>query len=267
MPKLKKVLLCQPDNFSVDYIINTLMQPHSVDKKKAMEQWQNMAEVYRSIGIEVEVIRQPEGVPDMVFAVDHGIVKGNSVLLANMRYDQRKKESQYYRKWFIDHGYELNELSNVNYFEGGDARYFNEEIFLGTGYRANKESAHEMSQHLDTEVIPIEIIDPDYYHIDTSFLPINSQTAFYYPPSYSEESNKVFESKIPNLIALNKTAAEDFAANSQISGKDIVTQSEEPEFTAALKELGMNIHVVDVSEFNKAGGGIRCMTLPLELEE
>src|SRR5450631_2436007 len=97
--KVRRVLLCRPTYFVVDYIINPHMQPYSVDQAKAMAQWEALVAVLKQLGIHVEIIEQEPDVPDMVFATDQGIVRGGEILLANFRYSQRKKERHYYREW------------------------------------------------------------------------------------------------------------------------------------------------------------------------
>jgi N-dimethylarginine dimethylaminohydrolase len=70
---------------------------------------------------------------------------------------------------------------------------------------------------------------------------------------------------IPNLYELSEEATRAYAANSFVSGKDIVISKGIPkEFHTQLKKLGLRIHEVDVSEFKKAGGGIHCLINVLE---
>lgn len=243
------------------------MQPHSVDRVKAMQQWENLAGTYESLGIKVEIIDQKPDVPDMVFAVDQGIVRDGAVLLANFRPIQRRKERVYYREWFRRAGYRLRALSNVHFFEGGDARFFGGKLFVGTGFRASLSSCEELAQKLGVEVVPVQIATPDFYHLDMGFLPLDEKTAFYYPAAYTYESRQTFQRQVPELLEFNEQAANDMAANSVVSGKDVVTQCSEPEFSTSLTRMGYKIHYVDVSEFNKAGGGIRCLTNVLEWEQ
>lgn len=265
--RIKRVLLCRPNYFQIDYIINPLMEPFSVDRPRALKQWDELVKTYESLGIKVEVIEQQPDVPDMVFAVDCGIVTDGSVLLANFRHSQRRHERQYYRRWFREHGFGLRALSNVHYFEGGDARFFGEKLFVGTGFRASRDSCEELEKKLNVEVIPIEIINPNYYHLDMGFLPLTDTTAFYYPAAYSADSREIFKRHVPELLELTDRAAKDYAGNSITSGKDIITQCSDPDFLKELDRHGFKVHQVDVDEFNKAGGGIRCMTNVLEWEE
>src|SRR5579884_2869201 len=174
---VKRVLLCRPTYFTVDYVINPHMQPFTVDSKLALKQWQSLVDTLKALGVKVEVIEQREDVPDMVFAADQGIVRNGEVLLANFRYKQRQKERIYYREWFRQHGYGLRALSNIFPFEGGDALFFGDLLFVGTGFRASVASCEELAHKLEIDVMPLRLVDPYFYHLDMSFLPIDNQTA------------------------------------------------------------------------------------------
>lgn len=262
---VKRVLLCRPTYFTVDYVINPHMQPYAVDPNKAMAEWESLVDLLKSLGVKVEIIEQKEDVPDMVFATDQGIVRDGAVLLANFRYKQRQKERIYYREWFRDHGYRIRSLSNIFPFEGGDALRFSDMLFVGTGFRASIASCEELAAKLDMDVMPLRLVDPYFYHLDMAFLPINETTAFYYPPAFSENSQHLLARLVPNLYELSKEAVTAYAANSFVSGNDIVISKGVPaSFKNDLKKIGIKAHEVDVSEFKKAGGGIHCLINVLE---
>jgi N-dimethylarginine dimethylaminohydrolase len=261
---VKKVLLCRPNYFSVDYIINPHMQPHSVDRAKALEQWEKLVDVLKGLEIKVEVIEQAEGVPDMVFATDQGIVQGNDVWLASFRYAERQKERPYYRDWFRDHGYELRSLTNIFSFEGGDTLFFDDMLFVGTGFRANVASCEELSEALNIDVIPLRLVDASFYHLDMAFLSIDKETAFYYPGAFSTNSKNLLKRLVKNLHELTKEQVEAYAANSYVTGDTIIVQSGVPSFKEQLEALGKKVIEVDVSEFRKAGGGIHCLINTLQ---
>lgn len=230
-----------------------------------MRQWQSLVDMLESLKIKVEVIDQQPDVPDMVFATDQGIVRDGAVLLANFRYPQRQKERQYYREWFREHGFRLRALSNIFPFEGGDTLFFHDMLFVGTGFRASVSSCEELAQKLHIDVMPLRLVDPYFYHLDMAFLPINDTTAFYYPPAFSNNSRNLLKRLVPGLHELSQEAVEAYAANSFVSGKDIIISAGTPsDFTEALQRLGLTVHEVDVSEFKKAGGGIHCLICVLE---
>ncbi len=262
---VKRVLLCRPTYFTVDYVINPHMQPYSVDPSKAMRQWQNLVDKLKALDIKVDIIEQKEDVPDMVFATDQGIVRDGAILLANFRYKERQPERIYYREWFRDHGFRLRALSNIFPFEGGDTLFCGDMLFVGTGFRASVSSCEELSKKLEIDVIPLRLMDPMFYHLDTCFLPINADTAFYYPEAFSKNSKSILNRLIPNLLELSKADTMAFAANAFVSGKDIVISAgTSAKFKADLKKLGLTVHELDMSEFKKSGGGIHCLINVLE---
>ena len=263
--QVKRVLLCRPTHFTVEYVINPHMQPYSVDPAKALKQWQKLVEILKGLGIKTDIIEQEPDVPDMVFAADQGIVKDGAILLANFRYRQRQPERIYYREWFRDNGFHLRSLSNIFPFEGGDTLFFNDMLFVGTSYRASVASCEELANKLEVDAIPLRLVDPHFYHLDMAFLPINKTTAFYYPPAFSESSQNLLDRLVPNLIKLTKEAVSAYAANAFVSGQDIVISSGTPaSFRQELEKLGLTIHEADISEFKKAGGGIHCLINVLE---
>jgi N-dimethylarginine dimethylaminohydrolase len=263
--RVKRVLLCRPTHFTVDYVINPHMQPYTVSADRALEQWQSLVGTLESLDIKVEVIEQQEDVPDMVFATDQGIVRDGAILLANFRFPQRQPERVYYREWFREHGFRLRALSNIFPFEGGDTLFLGDMLFVGTGFRASIASCEELAQKLEIDVIPLRLVDPYFYHLDMGFLPVNNDTAFYYPPAFSKNSQNLLKRLVPNLIELSEEAVHAYAANAFVSGSDIVISKGTPKkFRDDLKKLGLAIHEVDVTEFKKAGGGIHCLINVLE---
>ncbi|HUA12997.1 MAG TPA: arginine deiminase-related protein [Candidatus Sulfotelmatobacter sp.] len=258
--------MCRPVHFSVEYAINPHMKPGSTNLEKANRQWQNLVDTLRKIGVYVEIIDQVEGVPDMVFAADQGIVRGGEILLANFRFPQRQPETATYAKWFEAHGIKTKRLPAGFSFEGGgDSLFFNDMLFVGTGYRASVGSCEEIANALDIDVMPLRVIDPFFYHMDMSFMPLSPDTAFYYPKSISENSRSILKKLVPNLYELSLEEVHAYSANSFISGNQIVISAEAPEsFRKRLHDLGMNIFEADISEFKKAGGGIHCLINPIE---
>ena len=265
--RIKRVLMCKPLYFdTLDYAINPWMQPGTINKEKALQEWETLVKVYTDQGIEVEIIEQQKGSPDMVFATDQGIVQDKKVLLSRFWTDERKNESTHYNKWFREHGYHIMQLPPEVYFEGnGDSYLWNDKLFIGTGYRANDKTCEAVSKLLDYEVIPLEIIDPKFYHLDVGFFPLNNETAFYYPLAFSEKSRGVLKKLVPHLIEFTDEEASGFCANSVVTDHQVIHQSNNPTFTEKLEKLGYTSIEVDVSEFKKSGGGIHCLTNMLEV--
>lgn len=62
------------------------------------------------------------------------------------------------------------------------------------------------------------------------------------------------------ILIVSKNECIKFALNSVVFGKDVVVHQEATEFISELRSRGYRVHTVDVSEFMKFGGGLKCLT-------
>lgn len=262
---VKKVLMCRPLHFDVSYVINPWMKVGSVDRSKAIVQWEALVDTYKKLGIEVEVIDQDNQVPDMVFAADQGIVKKGKVAISNFRFAERRGETLFYRKWFENKNYDIVDLPNDSFFEGGGESVFvGDTLVVGYGIRTSEGSILKLRELIDTEVVGLELIDPYFYHLDLAFFPVSSKTAFYYPPAFSARAREKIKKLIPNLITLTRDEAYSFVANSMVTDHHIVMQKGNRNFAKKVEALGYKVINVDLSEFLKSGGAAHCLTGVLE---
>lgn len=254
--------MCKPDFFRVDYAINPWMKIGEVDLSLAREQWEKLVNTYRSLGVEVTIIDQDKLYPDMVFVADQGILApDNKFLVSNFKYKERRGESEKYAKWYSEHGYDVVRLPFENKFEGyGEYQSWRNTGLIGTGFRTSKESAKMLSSLLDQEIIQLELVNEHFYHLDTCLMVLDGNTIIYYPKAFSDRSRKVLESLVPNKIEFDEREVKNFAANSVVISKNVVTQKNNPIMKQLLIELGYVVHEVDLGEFMKSGGGIHCLT-------
>jgi N-dimethylarginine dimethylaminohydrolase len=71
------------------------------------------------------------------------------------------------------------------------------------------------------------------------------------------------EENVQDLIEVNEKEALRFACNAVVLGNDIVMNSECPNISKDLESRGFTIHASDTSEFLKAGGSAKCLTIQL----
>ena len=71
------------------------------------------------------------------------------------------------------------------YFEGaGDALFCGDTLFAGYRIRSDAAAISRSASMLGCRVIPLELVDPYYYHLDTCFCPLPPGVAIYYPPAF-----------------------------------------------------------------------------------
>ncbi|HEV7808300.1 MAG TPA: ornithine--oxo-acid transaminase [Solirubrobacteraceae bacterium] len=263
----RRYLMCPPTHFDVTYAINPWMDiAIAVDRELAQRQWDALVQTYRDAGATIEVIEAQPGLPDMVFTANLGIVDGTTFIGARMRHPQRRPETAHAMRWFRDHGFGVRTLSEDVVQEGaGDALAFGDTLVAGHRARSSAGAYVDLARLVAGEILPLELADPRFYHVDIVFCPLDARTAMYAPTALDEDGARLLAKLVPDAIALTPDEAAAFCANSVAIGRTVVMPACSPRLERELGERGFEPVVVDVSEFLKAGGGPRCLTLALDV--
>jgi N-dimethylarginine dimethylaminohydrolase len=260
-----RLLMCAPTAYSLKYEINPWMSlSNRPDLALAEQQWNALYRLFtEEIGVTVELMPQAEDCPDMVFTANAGLVRGQFVLLSNFRHPQRQLEEPHFRTWFETNGYKVQSPSVGCKFEGeGDALFAGDTLLAGYLKRSDICAHRWLSDTLALPVLSLQLIDDRWYHLDTCLFPLNSDTVVFYPGAFDAYAQVVLTNRF-ETIAINEEEALRFACNSVVLGRHIVIPSGCPIVTSILKERGYILHTVEMSEFLKAGGAAKCLTLIL----
>ena len=112
----------------------------------------------------------------------------------------------------------------------------------------------------------MELVDPYYYHLDTCFCPLEGGYLLHYPPAFDEESRAVIEQRVPaeKRIVIGEEDALAFACNAVNIDKAVVVNRASTGLVRALGRKGFDVMQTPLSEFMKAGGSAKCLTLRLD---
>jgi N-dimethylarginine dimethylaminohydrolase len=262
-----RYLLCPPAYFGVLYEINPWMHREvRVDIDRAREQWEGLARTLEDAGATVEVLGPVDGLPDLVFTANAGIVSGGRFVPSRFRHPERAGEVPHDVAWFEAHGYAIDELPPDVVHEGaGDALPFADVLISGYRWRSDARSHAALSRITRTPVRSVELVDDRLYHLDLTFCPLDERRAIGCPAAWDTYGARVIAEVVPELLALDLDEALAFTANSVVVGTTVVMPHCPPRAGRQLEAWGFDVVVVDVSEFLKAGGGVRCLTLALDV--
>ncbi|WP_375167241.1 dimethylargininase [Cnuibacter physcomitrellae] len=262
-------LMCRPDHFTVAYRINPWMDPAvPTDTSLAVRQWQTLYDTYVSLGHEVELIDQIEGLPDMVYTANGGFVIDGVAYGARFTHEQRAAEGPAFMRWFADHGYRVAEPAETNEGEG-DFLLVGSRILAGTGFRSATASHAEVSRLFDREVVSLTLVNPSFYHLDTAISVLDpltddeSANIAYLPSAFDDASRATLERLYPDAILVDETDGAVLGLNSISDGKHVVIAARAKGFERQLRERGYEPIGVDLSELLLGGGGVKCCTLEL----
>jgi lysine-ketoglutarate reductase/saccharopine dehydrogenase-like protein (TIGR00300 family) len=264
-----RFLMCPPEFYQVDYVINPWMEGN-VDRARvnlAAEQWRALREILAREAA-VELVTPQPGLPDMVFTANAGLILGQDVILSRFLHRERQGEEPHFRGWFQQHGFRVHELPKDLPFEGaGDALFDRARplLWAAYGFRTELEAHSILAASLGVEVASLRLIDKRFYHLDTCFCPLEGGYILYYPPAFDARSNNQIERRIPSdkRIVLEEGDAIHFAANGVNVGNALVLHRAAEALKARLAAAGFRVFESPLTEFLKAGGAAKCLTLRL----
>ena len=77
----------------------------------------------------------------------------------------------------------------------------------------------------------------------------------------------MLKSRIERLIEVSAEEAVSFSCNAVVVGKSVILNEGAPELARSLRSLGYDVKPICLTEFIKAGGSAKCLTLRLDGEE
>jgi N-dimethylarginine dimethylaminohydrolase len=263
-------LMCPPEYFTVAYIINPWMHGNlrRIDNAVARQQWRALYDVLSDCATVRLVLPQP-GSPDMVFTANAGLVKGKHFIVSRFRYPERQYEEPYFADWFMDRGYEVSLMPRDVPFEGaGDALFDRgtDALWMAWGHRSISAAREVVYERLGVDVVTLKLVDQRFYHLDTCFCPLEGGFAMYYPPAFDEESRAAIEKRVPadKRIAIDEEDALSFACNAVNVDDAVIVNRATSAFVKTLARKGFEVVQSPLSEFMKAGGSAKCLTLRLD---
>jgi N-dimethylarginine dimethylaminohydrolase len=264
-----RFLMCPPLHFGVEYVINPWMQGqiHATDQGRAAAQWSRLREL---LSRHAEVVSLPPvaGLPDLVFTANAALVYRDTAVLSCFRCPERQPEAPHFAKWLQDAGFAVQTPPSNVLFEGaGDALLDRNKPFLwlGHGMRSDISAKEYIERFIDVEVQPLRLKDPNFYHLDTCFCPLEGGYLLYYPPAFDAESLAAIEARVPpdRRITVAQEDALQFACNAVNVGKKVVMNQASDELKAKLMECGFEVVTTPLTEFMRAGGAAKCLSLRL----
>jgi N-dimethylarginine dimethylaminohydrolase len=263
-------LMCPPEYFDVSYIINPWMHGNvrKIDNALAKQQWRALYDILTDHAA-VRLVHPQPGSPDMVFTANAGLVSGRRFLVSRFRYPERQYEEPYFADWFLDRGYEVKLMPRDIPFEGaGDALLDRgaRRLWFAYGHRSVIAAQEVLAGHFGIEVVTLRLSDERFYHLDTCLCPLDGGYLLYYPPAFDAASQAAIERLVPRerRIAVGEEDALAFACNAVALGRQIVVNRASEALVDALARHGFAVIQSPLSEFMKAGGSAKCLTLRLD---
>lgn len=256
----RRFLVCEPRHFDVRYAINPWMRTDApVDTALAARQWEALTGAYRAHGHTVEAVAPVPGLPDMVFAANSALVMAGRVFGSLFHAPERRPESPAYETWFKAAGFDVYRPESVCEGEG-DLVPVGNYVLAGTGFRTTRAAHQEVQEFFGVPTISLQLVDPHFYHLDTALFVLDEENIAYYPEAFSPGCREVLARLFPRAVLADRDDALAFGLNSVSDGRHVFIAPQATGLIGRLTDRGYVPVPVDLSEFHKAGGGIKCCT-------
>jgi N-dimethylarginine dimethylaminohydrolase len=272
MPLPKGALMCAPDHYQVLAVKNPYMSGHigAVDRAKARRQWEQLREAFDAAGCPVTLIDPEPGLEDMVFCANQSLAgtrpDGEKVaVISTMRHPSRRREVEAFDAWYKRRGYRVVRLksgSSVTFEGSGDAVWHPGKrlLWAGHGFRSDPLTFEAVARAFEAPVIQLKLVNERFYHLDTCFCPLTSESVLIHPAAFDAASLELILKIFPIVVTANEAdASVRMACNAAVVGRTAILQKGATAVANHVHALGLGVCEVDTSEFIKSGGSVYCL--------
>lgn len=299
--ELKMVMVCSPSSLDIpdqrtaDYV----GWEKPVNQERAKENHEGMIKAMEDAGITVidyslylkgEKAELNHQLINRVFVRDLACVYGNTVIPGDagmtMRAPEYVHSHELFQTWFDEKTFSIKDNNQLKALENGDVFVLNKDaVFINTGMRTSIESIEEIQQEIfRAGFSEIGIIDlprtGETMHLDMNCNVAGSDLLI--AKSYMRLFPvQIITEKGPRYVMMEEfvrrqgfdvlwtddvkhTVADINFLNLDPETLLVSTKGNKKILKGHPKLQGKKLIEVDVNELEKGGGGIRCMTLPLE---
>lgn len=165
-----------------------------LNRAAALRQHCDLVLSLRRLGVGIGIIPPEQELQDMTFVTDAAVVKGGRAVMTRLVHPERRNEVFPVSRALRKRGAEIIQPQIGTHYslEGGDVVFApGRRIFLGHGFRSTENASRVLSMAFPYHrVIPIRLLDPYFYHLDTCFCPLpDGKHAVIYEHAFDETSS------------------------------------------------------------------------------
>jgi dimethylargininase len=225
-----------------------------IDVGRAVKQHSDYEACLRRLGVEVISLPPEPALPDAVFVEDTAVVVDEVAVITVMGAESRRPETARVAE-VLSRYRPLEFLSLPATLDGGDVMRVNRKLFAGLSKRTNREAVlrlRKILEHYDYEVMEVEVRGCLHLKSGCSYLGQNSVLV---------NRDMIDAARLKEFELIDVPVEERWAANALLIGETVILPDSFPETRALLESRGFKVEAIDVSEFEKAEGGVTCKSI------
>jgi N-dimethylarginine dimethylaminohydrolase len=274
---LRAVLLGDPQSFrwlgeeNAQYsalVRESLRKGYRFDPDRARRQHEEMVAIYRHADVDVHFLSPRDEIPYGVYARDSSFMTPFGAVPTQLASPRRRGEYANVLRFYVEHDIPIYDLISAGNFEGGDFNLIEPgAVLIGyTGLRGEEVAAHQVGAWIQAEGIEVKYapIDEYYVHIDLMVCMLAEKLCAVCLDTTDPEIVTWLEARGIQIVPVSFRETMALGCNVVALGGDrILSTTAAPELNARLRALGLTVFDPDMSEYQRAGGGVHCMCQPL----
>jgi dimethylargininase len=223
----------------------------SINFQKAQQQHAAYCEALQTAGLTVEVLEPLDDFPDSVFIEDNAVILEGRAVLCSMKAVSRQGEVSFLAE-ALQSRLPVLHLQAPVFIDGGDILQTDDTLFVGQSQRTSAEAIEALQSLTSKQVVPVRV--KQGLHLKTSVSTLGKNLLVINPSHIETEPFRSLE-----WIEVDEEEA--YAANCLSVGNYVILPAGFPKLEQRIQQQGFKTLPVEMSEFQKADGGVTCLSL------
>lgn len=231
-----------------------------IDLTKAISQHETYEECLRELEVKVISLPPEPDLPDAVFVEDAAIVVDEVAMIPIMGAASRRPETESLARALSAYR-TLEFMQPPATLDGGDVMRIARRLFVGASKRTNAEGVAQLRAFLapfDYEVTAVDV---------RQCLHLKSACSYVGRNSILVNREMIDATRLAEFELIDVPASEPGAANALMIEDVVIIPAAFPQTIALLEARGLIVKAIDVSEFQKAEGGVTCKSIILNVDD
>lgn len=252
---MSKLALIRPPSSRLAEGIVTNIPRHGLDVELAYKQWRAYVDALEQAGWRTVPVPAADDCPDSVFVEDAVVVYKNVAVLTRPGAAARRGEVAGVEAVVEELGCSINRIREPGTLDGGDVLKIGATVYVGRGGRTNAAGIRQLRDILSplgatVVAVPVHRV----LHLKSAVTALPDGTVIGYPPLVGDPL--LFERFLP-------VPEEPGSHVVDLGGGAVLMAADCPETAAIVGDLGYEVRVVDISEFEKLEGCVTCLSVRL----
>jgi dimethylargininase len=226
-----------------------------VDPALALAQWRGYVDAWRALGWTPVEVEAADEFPDGVFVEDAVVVLGSTAVLTSPGADSRRGELASVAAVLDRPGLDVRRIEWPATLDGGDVLKVGTTVYVGRSDRTNEHGVLALAaivEPLGYRVKPIPVTK--VLHLKSAVTALPDGTVIGFPPQV--DAPEAFDS----FLAVPE---ENGSAVVVVDDTTVLMSADAPQTAALLRDRGLEVVTVPISEFEKLEGCVTCLSVRL----